>query len=399
VTEEQRETVIIGAGIHGVSTALALASRGRRSLILEAAWAPFEGASVRNEGKVHLGFVYALDEDGTTTRAMVEGSLAFAPLVEKWCGPVDWQAIRSSPFAYVAMDKGLAGPDQLESHYESVLSEVREAAPDFGTNYLGVDPGETPIVRHDGVFPGMTGGHSGYWFETPERAVQPRSVAALLERAAIDEPGIEILTGHRVTGARRLEAGFELEVETSTGARKVEAGTVINCAWDGRPALDRMILDEPTTTNFRVKYSVTVRGEGDGSIGTATLAQGPFGDILPWPGGEVYINWYPTARTHFGDRPAEELEADPGVAEAVREVIGKLFPALQDFEVESFAPCYILAEGQTDISDPGSRLHSRKGAVFVERDGWWSIRSSKLTTAPLAGERCAASVTGTEPAF
>lgn len=392
------ETVIIGGGIHGVSTALALASRGRKSVILDAA-APLEGASVHNEGKVHLGFVYALDEHGATTRSMVEGALAFAPLIERWCGEVDWAGLRSSPFAYLVMNEGLAGAGQLEAHYESVLAEIGSAGASFGSNYLGVDPGRAEIVRHDGVFPGMAAGHSQCWFETPERSVRPVALAALLKRAAVDERAIEILPGHRVTRARRREAGFELEVETPEGTRSIGAETVVNCAWEGRPALDRMILDQPSATNFRVKYSVIIHGEDNGKVGTATLAQGPFGDVLPWPGGDVYISWYPAARTHFGEEPLEELEPDRTVAVAVQDGIGELFPQLRGFRLKSFAPCYILAEGRTDIGDRESRLHSRKGAVFVGSDGWWSNRSSKLTTAPLAGERCAASLTGTEAAF
>ena len=73
-----------------------------------------------------------------------------------------------------------------------------------------------------------------------------------------------------------------------------------------------------------------------------------------------------------------------------------MFPALRGSTLAGFRPCYILAEGVTDINDPASGLHVRSGAGFVESDGWWSVRSSKMTTAPLAGERCAAAITGTE---
>lgn len=388
------ETVIIGGGLHGISTALGLAARGRRSVILEAGSGPLTRASIRNEGKIHLGFVYALDETGLTTRAMVEGSLAFAPLIERWCGPVDWPGIRSDQFGYVAMTQGLAEPDQLESHYEEVLAQMRAAAPGFGTNYLGVDTDEVAVIRHDQVFPGMAEGHSGCWFETPERAVNPLLLAGLVERAAEGEPKVSLLARHRVVGAARTGNGFRLEVETPSGRQTVETETVVNCAWEGRPTLDRMILEEPVAGNFRVKYQVVVRGEGTGQIKAATLVQGPFGDVVPWPGGEIFINWYPVARTHFGDQPLERLEPDSGVAARVHEAIRELFPAFGDSRVVRYAPCYILAEGHTDINDPGSRLHSRIGAEIVGRDGWWSLRSTKLTTAPLAGERCAAAITG-----
>ncbi|MCB0830352.1 MAG: FAD-binding oxidoreductase [Solirubrobacterales bacterium] len=396
---EREETVVIGAGIHGISSALALASRGRRSLVLEAGTGPFFGASARNEGKIHLGFVYALDETGATTKAMVEGSLSFAPLIEHWCGPLPWEQIRSDGFGYVVMDEGLAGPDQVEAHYRSVIEEAERAAPAFGSNYVGVNLGGAEIVRHEGTFPGMAEGHSGCWFETPERAVDPRALSKFITEAASREPLVEIRSGHRVAHVERLEGGFALEAETASGNRRIESDNVINCAWDGRPALDGMILGDQSHESFRVKHQVMIHGGETAGIIPATLVQGPYGDVVLWPNGDVYISWYPIARTHFGDRPEDGLEIDPVVADRVHEAIVDLFPSLAGFKVLSHAPCYILAKGATDIHDPGSELHVRLGAEYVESDGWFSIRSSKLTTGPLAGERCAAAITGTDPGY
>ena len=59
--------------------------------------------------------------------------------------------------AYVAMDKGLAGPDQpgISPRVGAVRGKGR--APTPGTNYLGVEISGDPINRHDGGIPGMTG--------------------------------------------------------------------------------------------------------------------------------------------------------------------------------------------------------------------------------------------------
>lgn len=393
------ETVIIGAGIHGISVALALASRGRRSVVLDSADGPVEGASIRNEGKIHLGFVYALDQTGDTTRAMVEGSLAFAPLVEEWCGGFDWEATRSDRFAYVVMDQGLAGPDQIEAHYEQVLEEIGNSAENFGSNYLGVDLQDARVERIDEVILGMVEGRSSCWFETPERAIDPRVLAASMVGAVNREPLVEVRTGHRVASVSRSAGGFELDLETASGAGKIEAESVINCAWEGRPLLDNMILEDRWEGSFRVKHHVVLRGGEFSGLRSSTLVQGPFGDVVLWPNGDVYVSWYPDARTHFGDRPEGPLEGNRTVAETVKAAMSEMFPALGGFDLAGFAPCYILARGQTDIDDPLSGLHRRGGAEFVEQGGWWSIRSSKLTTAPLAGERCAAAVTGTGARF
>jgi glycine/D-amino acid oxidase-like deaminating enzyme len=56
-----RRVAVIGAGIMGGATALFLARRGVEVVLFEAAPAPFAGASRWNEGKIHLGFLYAAD--------------------------------------------------------------------------------------------------------------------------------------------------------------------------------------------------------------------------------------------------------------------------------------------------------------------------------------------------
>jgi glycine/D-amino acid oxidase-like deaminating enzyme len=62
VSRESRSDVgVLGAGIMGCCLALELAQRGRRVDLLDLAPAPMTGASLHNEGKLHLGFVYAKD--------------------------------------------------------------------------------------------------------------------------------------------------------------------------------------------------------------------------------------------------------------------------------------------------------------------------------------------------
>ncbi|MEN3355193.1 MAG: hypothetical protein V7640_3351, partial [Betaproteobacteria bacterium] len=50
---------ILGGGMLGICTALELARRGRRVTLIEGAADVLQGASRWNEGKVHLGFLYA----------------------------------------------------------------------------------------------------------------------------------------------------------------------------------------------------------------------------------------------------------------------------------------------------------------------------------------------------
>ena len=101
---------IVGAGLQGCAIALELAHRGQAVVLLDQDPLPMNRASLRNEGKIHLGLIYAADESGATARIQLRGALAFLPLLARWLGQEAADALPlSTPFAYlVARDSVLA---------------------------------------------------------------------------------------------------------------------------------------------------------------------------------------------------------------------------------------------------------------------------------------------------
>jgi glycine/D-amino acid oxidase-like deaminating enzyme len=392
------ETLVIGGGIQGATAALALAERGVSSTIVEAEPALLSRASVRNEGKIHLGFVYALDHSGETVRQMVTGALTFAPLLQRWCGEIDWSAMRSDPFAYVVMRDSLASVADLERHYRQVVDTIESLADDLGTDYCGVDLGSIqPVEQGSGAPPGMSPSADLDWFQTPEISLDPRALCDLIASAVASNPLIEVATEHRVVGVARESDQIVLTCETPDGARDLSAGHVLDCAWQGRAALDEMAGLEPERLIYRLKHQVIVRAESQtdapSDLRPITMVQGAYGDLVPWRGGEVYISWYPASRTFIGSAPEASDEPDAAVAEATLGHLRGLVPALDRYEVVDHGPGWILAPDPaheaSDISAYDSPLHDRSRMDAVTEDGWWSLRSYKLTTAPLAADRCA----------
>ena len=390
------EVVIIGGGLQGVTAALALAARGVRSRILESRSELLRGASYRNEGKVHLGFVYALDESGVTARKMVEGALTFSDLIEGWCSEVDWHSNCSEGFDYCVVDSGLADATALGAHYEQVSSMIENASGALGDNYLGSSARVEP-VRHRGSHALLAPGLSSDWFSTPERSVDPRALCAWLSAAATASPLVDVSTGVVVKGVVPIASGFALETVSGAGLERIEAETVLNCSWENRLELDRQALGKAPSACYRIKHQVLARGETEVDLAPLTLVQGPYGDLVSWPNGDVYVSWYPVARTFMGSSPSVGTEPDRDVAEATLEGLAAIVPALQGLEVVDHGAAWIVGEGEADIDETSSGLHARRAAEIDRQGGWWSLNGGKLTTAPLASELCVAELTGTEP--
>ena len=391
-----RGIVVIGAGLQGSVVALELAQRGEQVVLLERESQPMQGASRHNEGKIHLGFVYALDPTGTTRRRMLEGAVSFGPILDRLCGPLPWSRWRSEGFRYAVMPGSIASPEVLESAYDDLQRQFEELSTGLGdsSGYLGTVP--TTLWRQSSSGRGrpLVGGATvDSLYETCEMAIDPRALAASIADRLRREPMIDVRCGASVTRARRTANGtFALSVRDTLGESEIGADVVVNCSWADRLRLDESVglAADGRAWSFRKKYSVIVRPpHPQPDLVPVTMVQGPFGDVVPWRDGTVYISWYPTARTYFGSQPPAPCD-DPRreanqVASRSLEALVPLFPALEGSEIVSSRPGLIVAVGESDVDDPTSSLHSREEFGAEHHDGWWTVNPAKLTTAPLVG--------------
>src|SRR4029079_8820467 len=107
MTSGEHTALVLGAGIQGVCAALALSSRGYRVTLVDQGDGCMLRPSLRNEAKIHLGFVYANDASFRTSELMLEAALAFGPLLEEWLGPVDWNSLRSKSVTHATVNGSL----------------------------------------------------------------------------------------------------------------------------------------------------------------------------------------------------------------------------------------------------------------------------------------------------
>ena len=92
---------VLGGGLQGCCIALALSARGANVTLFDQNEVLLSRTAVANEGKVHLGYMYAGDSTLSTAKTMLAGALAFAPFLERHLGKPVRSFLVSVPAIYV----------------------------------------------------------------------------------------------------------------------------------------------------------------------------------------------------------------------------------------------------------------------------------------------------------
>jgi glycine/D-amino acid oxidase-like deaminating enzyme len=233
---------ILGGGILGTCTALELARRGRRSTLFEGQSSLLQGASRWNEGKIHLGFLYAGDPTLRTAQRLIPGGLAFAGLVERLIQRSLDEFVTEEDDIYLVHRQSIVAPEAFEAYSTSTAALVREAASQPNAQRYLCDVTHAGIRRlsasdlaqvtsADEVIAG---------YRIPERSVSTVAVADLMLQTVVNERLIEIRADRRVRAVeRRSDGRFNVFLNTTVIAPEdAPFDVVINALWDGRPAVD-----------------------------------------------------------------------------------------------------------------------------------------------------------------
>ena len=399
--EHQSDTTVavLGGGLTGIATALELAKNGTTVVLVEQDDLPMNRASLRNEGKIHLGLIYANDPTFGTARLQLQGALQFRGLLARWIGERANSLRRSTPFLYLVTKGSLLSREQLATHYAAVerecadhLTQAREL------DYLGDRPERLfqpcalselePLLKIDGLAAA---------FRTQERAIDTDELAQALRGAVRDASEIRFLPQRKVESVTRLPGRFRIEGSGPEGRWQLDAGQVVNATWENRLAIDATVGLRPEAGWLhRLKYRVIARvPEHLRQAPSVTMVLGPYGDVVIRPDGTAYLSWYPLGLrgwTHELAPPASwaapcrgELadEERRTVADGVLGAIDAWYPGIGASEPLLVDAGAIVAYGRTDVDDAASGLHDRSRVGVTSSDGYHSVDPGKLTTAPL----------------
>ena len=361
-------------------------------------------ASAQNEGKIHLGYVYANDRTLRTARTMIKGAIAFSPLMRRWLGSAIDAVPVSAPFCYLVHADSLLGVDDVERHFrhahEIALDESRGTEPEyFGSDYR-VPPARIGDAEADSLFDRRRFKAA---YRTPEIAVDPEALASAVRVRLAADPKITCVLQARVNGVRQADAGLTITVDVAGERVRERYDHVVNTLADGRLAVDKTLGLEPERPwLYRVKHYVRLRAPGLAPVPSTTIVLGPFGDIAAYGDGNFYLSWYPAGMRGMSSDlspPAWPLVLDEPASSEVRRAIvaglARIVPALAGLSrdaVESgdVKGGIIFAWGRTDI-------HDRRRAACTNgtrsdrssRGRYHTVDTGKLTMAPLFGKAVA----------
>ena len=400
---------ILGAGNVGVCTALELAGRGYIVDLYDENAQVITRASQNNEGKIHLGLVYAKDRSLRTAKTMIWGAIHFTSCLHRWIDMTSDHVTISSPFYYAVHKGTMTSAQELERHYAHCKRLFEDACSATGLSYLG---GERTLLAEKISTREMEKLVAGDYFlsafRTSERAVDPHTIADLLRAAVRANPRIRFIANAQVSNVAwsdtsRLRVSFRLNGDEFTETYDQVANTL----WHGRLAIDATLgLAPERGWIYRYKLggriNIPMRPE---TVPSVTCVLGPFGDIVNFGRRGLYLSWYPVGMIGMS-RDLRPPEWDVSLSSANRQSVLrrsyeewlKRCPLLRSLEysegITDPAGGVIFAWGATDIHDEDSGLHARHEIGIQSVRNYHSVNTGKYTMTPYLGYKTAERILG-----
>jgi glycine/D-amino acid oxidase-like deaminating enzyme len=405
----RKRIAVLGAGIQGVSTALALAEMGHEVDLFEREEEALSGASLWNEGKIHLGYLYANDDIQRTTERMLDGAGSFSSILSRYVNGGIFSSEVSDTFTYAVHRESLLDAERIEHHFARVSEAIR--ARNWSREYFSIDGVHKYRRLSQAELEESYGDEKiAAAIETKEISIDTFIVAKHLRNAIVLNDRIEFHGRTFVKCVRLQDDGrYSVDVNDSAGApgthEKYDA--VVNALWGDRLRIDAEMGLAPARP-FRYRYKLAIHGRGVSlpkCVRSTTVVLGEFGDVVVFPSGRLYLSWYPacligeSAEITPPDWAHKAAAADKGriLNDAMSElgaiVRGLADANLADADME-IKGGVIFSWGKARIGDLADEVHHRMDIGVTSRGGYHSIDTGKYGMAPLFAEVAAKRISG-----
>jgi len=395
-----KRVAILGAGIMGASLALMLARRGLDVFLFDREDSPVGRASRWNEGKIHLGYLYAAAPTTSTAQAMIPGGLAFGRIVSDLIGgDVCGHATREDDI-FLVHRHSVVGVEAIRARFDAVDALIRGHA-EAGAYLADVSAARSRQLSRAELDEVSGSDDIVAGFEVPERSVDTQWVADRFGDALRAQEGLHLILGTTVRRVTRAEcAGAGRWRVIGDPDLDVLFDFVVNALWEGRLEIDATAGLEPEHEWLhRYRLALFARTHAEVKARSALVCVGPFGDLKNYNGRDFYVSWYPTGLVAQGNGVTLESPV-PLTAQQERRFVadviaglGPLLPAtrrvLEAAESIDVRGGFVFASGSGSLADPGASLHRRDRFGVRRMGSYFSVDTGKYSTAPWLAARLA----------
>lgn len=391
---------ILGAGIMGSSLGLFLARKGANVTLFDKAKEPMSAASRWNEGKIHLGYLYAADPSLGSAEHVMPGGLKFRSLVEELLETSIESAITPYNDIFLCHRDSVVKPEAMESYMKQV-TELMLQHPD-SAHYLADFTNVQPERLNENALAELSGSSDIVaGFSVPEHSVETTWIADRFVKSLHEEEHIEFMMQTKIEAVNSLNGNHTgpWSIETSSGTFS-SYDYVVNALWEGRMAIDLTVGIQPSGVwSNRYRQSLFVRTSKPVLTPSAIISTGPFGDIKNYNNRNFYLSWYTDGlRVDSSDIVPPEIESldMPSHDFFSHTVFNHLQTYLpwaerirehaEDIRVEGG---WVFAAGKGKLSNPSSTLHKRSDYGIFRKGNYISVDTGKYSTAPLLAKTLA----------
>jgi hypothetical protein len=390
--------IIMGAGIQGMCCALALSNLKIPVTLIDKSPEPLSRASLRNEGKIHLGFIYAKDPSFRTASLMLHSAISFSTMIESFLGyEIDWKPLRSRKFNYLVLEETMLSTEAIMAHYH-LLQEEYEKIKHPSLHYLGNNLNEL-FTETNLEIPELNRKVVRMCIPTEELAINLGALRSLLIAEMNCRDNITFLGSHCIEEIEKTTYGYTLRGKKNENHNwTLDTGRLVNCLWENRLYFDKQLGIHPNRKwVYRLKHRILgIPRSSIAALDSFTCVLGAFGDLVNYDNHYTYLSWYPECMRGWSTEittPVTWENACNGKTEKEEWVdkalsgLDNIFPGLADFDIRHLDGGIIFSWGKTDIDDVNSELHNRFEIGIHHVDGYYSIDTGKFTSAPYFADK------------
>lgn len=404
-----KRIAVLGAGIQGVSVALALAEKGHDVDLFDRESEALTGASLWNEGKIHLGYLYANDGIDRTAAKMLDGAGIFTPFLSRYVDSGIFTKEVSNTFTYAIHRESLLDADKIEGHFSLVSAALKER--NWKNEYFGVAGAhEYKRLSNAEVEESYGDEKVASAIETKEISIDTFIVAKHLREAIALHDQIQLHGRVAVQNICLQDDGhYSVVVRDAAGAQIAHEkyDSVVNTLWKDRLRVDAQMGLAPEKP-FCFRYKLAIHGRGvtlPDFVRSTTIMLGEFGDVVVFPSGRLYLSWYPACL--IGE--SSEIDPPDWVAEVsaidkdriLNEVLSELSAVVPGLAAGGIADAdldvrggVIFSWGKARIGDLSDEVHHRTEIGITSRGGYHTIDTGKYGMAPLFALEVANRISG-----